>query len=428
MDNKNKLYNIALVSLFTAVTVIFSWICIPMPVPFTMQSYAIFTASLLLGCKNGTITVAVYLLLGAVGLPVFSGFRGGLGTLLGPTGGFLIGFLFLPAVSELVYKFCFKKSKAVCHIIGLAVCYVIGSVQYMLYANISFTAALLISVIPFIPLDLIKLYAANKTATRLKQAMGGVSEQRRISTRRLKAKLPDNVKAVVLKTVDSTNSEAVRMLKAGIEPPFVILTERQQNGRGRRGRNFFSSGGLYMSLALPITAIEAHEARLTSLAAVAVCRAVQKLCGISVGIKWVNDIYLKQKKICGILTEAVFDSKTSASLGTVIGIGVNLNVSGDDFPSELKDIAGVLECKKISREALAAQIVHEIFDLLENGDFADEYAAKSIVLGRKIFYEKNGCRYDALAMSIDNSGGLHVLNDDGTPAVLTGGEITLRLK
>ena len=90
---KSKAYDLVLIALFAALMALCAWVTVPYAVPFTMQTFGVFLALLLLGGKRGTICMAVYLLLGAVGLPVFSGFRGGVGALVGSTGGYLVGFI-----------------------------------------------------------------------------------------------------------------------------------------------------------------------------------------------------------------------------------------------------------------------------------------------------------------------------------------------
>ena len=118
---------------------------------------------------------------------------------------------------------------------------------------------------------------------------------------------------------------------------FIVLADRQSAGRGRRGRSFFSERGLYFSIAVPAGSFSLPAELLTTAAAEAVCRAaIQE--GFDTKIKWVNDIMLDGKKVCGILAEALSESDTV--LGYVVGIGVN--IGKPDFPEEIADIAGAL--------------------------------------------------------------------------------------
>ena len=129
-----KTRDLTYISIMVALMAVCSWITIPTLVPFTLQTFAVFLASALLGGKRGTIAVAVYLLLGAVGLPVFSGFTGGVGKLLGVTGGYVLGFLAQAIVLWIGERLLGRRPAAffLSGVLGLAVCYLFGSVWYLL--------------------------------------------------------------------------------------------------------------------------------------------------------------------------------------------------------------------------------------------------------------------------------------------------------
>ena len=161
-------------ALFTALIAVCSQISIPTPVPFTLQTLAIFIAGGLLGRKRATLSVAVYILLGVVGIPVFSGFSGGLKALFGVTGGYIIGFLFTAyAVGFICEKFGRKLwMLAVSMAVGLAGCYLFGTVWFMVvYAQkaepISFMTALGICVVPYLLFDAVKIACASLLVNRL---------------------------------------------------------------------------------------------------------------------------------------------------------------------------------------------------------------------------------------------------------------------
>ena len=162
-----KTREIAYIGLCTALIAVCSWISIPLTVPITLQTFAIFLTVALLGLKNGIITVLVYILLGAIGLPVFSGFKSGAAVLLGTTGGYIIGFLFSAIVVGLILKF-FGKSTLVMFIsmiIGLIVCYIFGTIWFMIVymkntGDIGLVSVLSWCVIPFIIPDIIKIILA----------------------------------------------------------------------------------------------------------------------------------------------------------------------------------------------------------------------------------------------------------------------------
>ena len=163
-----KTKDMALCALFAALLAICAWLVIPLgDVPFTLQTFGVFAALGLLGGKRGTIAIAVYLLLGAVGLPVFAGFRGGFGVLLGVTGGYLVSYLFMGLIIILAEKWFGERAIVflLAGVIALAVCYAFGTAWFVVaYARtagpISWAAALLKCVVPFILPDLAKLALA----------------------------------------------------------------------------------------------------------------------------------------------------------------------------------------------------------------------------------------------------------------------------
>ena len=167
---------LAYISMFAALIAVCSWISIPAAVPFTMQTFAVFAALGILGGRRGTIAVLIYILLGAVGLPVFSGFRGGPGVLLGTTGGYIIGFVFTGLVYQAAEHF-FGQGKWVragAMLAGLLVCYAFGTAWFMtVYARntgaISVATALGWCVFPFILPDLVKLGLALLLTDRLQR-------------------------------------------------------------------------------------------------------------------------------------------------------------------------------------------------------------------------------------------------------------------
>ncbi len=169
-----KALDMVYISIGAALIAICSWISIPTSVPFTLQTFAVFLVLLLLGGKRGTIATLVYVLLGAVGLPVFAGFSGGIGILLGNTGGYILGFLFIGLIYILFTRF-FKKNtviKVTALVLGLAVCYAFGTAWFMhVYTQNSGEAGLIAvlgwCVFPFIIPDLLKLSLAVVIARRI---------------------------------------------------------------------------------------------------------------------------------------------------------------------------------------------------------------------------------------------------------------------
>ncbi len=165
-DLKTK--DIVYIGFFTALIVICSWISIPMTIPFTLQTFAVFLSVILLGGKRGTLSVIVYILLGAVGLPVFSGFKGGLGALLGSTGGYILGFIFSALIMWAFESFLGKKLWVyiISMILGLVTCYAFGTLWFMAVYNngndspASLSMILGWCVLPFIVPDIVKIALA----------------------------------------------------------------------------------------------------------------------------------------------------------------------------------------------------------------------------------------------------------------------------
>lgn len=164
---KNNIYDLVLIAVFAALIAICAWITVPSVIPFTLQTFGIFVCLGILSGRRGTLSVLIYILLGLVGVPVFSGFKGGLSVLAGPTGGYIIGFIF----SALIYWLITFKAedklylKAIGFIAGLIICYAFGTVWFVeVYSRkvetVGYTAALSMCVVPFIIPDAIKIAVA----------------------------------------------------------------------------------------------------------------------------------------------------------------------------------------------------------------------------------------------------------------------------
>ncbi|MBR3835278.1 MAG: biotin--[Clostridia bacterium] len=228
---------------------------------------------------------------------------------------------------------------------------------------------------------------------------------------------------IVYDTVGSTNDLAKKLRCEG-QKQFLLLANEQTNGRGRQGKSFFSpkDSGLYFSLTFNTQEPDFDFTGVTCAVAVACARAIEKLTDLSPQIKWVNDIYIGSKKVCGILVQAVSNNNRIERL--IIGVGIN--ISTVEFPEELETIAGSLG-KKIDRSIFAAEIVNNIRKLLNDKSlgYIDEYRQKSNVLGKEIVYTQNNVPHFAKAVDIDEKGGL-VVEENGEKTTLTSGEISLR--
>lgn len=162
-SERRKTYDMAYIAVFAVLMAICSWISIPTAIPFTLQTFAVFLAVIVLGGKRGTMSVLVFVLLGAVGVPVFAGFTGGLYVILGNTGGYIIGFLFAGLVMWLMERLFGRKMwvQAASMLLGMVTYYVFGTIWFMIVymrttGPVGLTAVLGWCVIPFIIPDLIK--------------------------------------------------------------------------------------------------------------------------------------------------------------------------------------------------------------------------------------------------------------------------------
>lgn len=167
LNNKSSVLNLVYIAMFTSIIIICAQIQIPAAVPFTLQTLAVFIAGGLLGWKRGTICLLIYILLGLIGIPVFSGFKGGAGVLLGPTGGYLIGFIFTAFIVGIISdKFGRKLIPLVLSmILGLFICYLFGTIWFVILYNssansMSISSALMMCVVPYLPFDALKIIAS----------------------------------------------------------------------------------------------------------------------------------------------------------------------------------------------------------------------------------------------------------------------------
>ena len=239
----------------------------------------------------------------------------------------------------------------------------------------------------------------------------------------------------VYKTIDSTNQEAKKLLMDNDIPHGTILiAEEQTAGRGRFQRKFFSPSnkGIYMSVILRPNIELSKAIHITTSAAISVCRAIETLTKKRPKIKWVNDIFLDDKKICGILTEATGNFESGRVENVVVGIGVNFKTDSKDFPEDIKNIAGSIfggEKPTITRNQLVAEILNELFELCENLEdksIMTEYRILSLVLGKEVSFLKNNKLNKGLAIDITDEGALVVKYENGEIEYLNSGEVSVK--
>lgn len=231
-------------------------------------------------------------------------------------------------------------------------------------------------------------------------------------------------------TIDSTN----RYAKALSSERAVVIALSQSAGRGRLGRSFYSPrGGLYLSLRLPISFPIGEAMLLTSMASVAVHRALLETTGKECAIKWVNDLYLGEKKVCGILTEGVVGMESGQLSSVVVGIGINLFSALDE---ELRERATSLyESEEeaigdLDANLLVIRIVEYLTALIErlpDRGYLSYYRAHSLLTDRDVVVHQGREHFEARVVEIDDEAHLVVADREGEIHTLSSAEVTIRL-
>lgn len=239
----------------------------------------------------------------------------------------------------------------------------------------------------------------------------------------------------VLPTAPSTNALVREKANQGCPEGCIIIACEQTDGRGRYGRQFFSpvGSGVYLSLLLRPTAYSPQQATcLTAAAAAAMCQAIEAVTGQQPGIKWVNDIFLHGKKVCGILTEAAVGLETGTLNYMVLGAGVNLYPPAEGFPEEIQPIAGsVLErsCPE-AKNRLVGEFLNRFWDFYSHPEcraYLEDYRARSLAIGRNVTVLSAGKTVSAYAYGIDDDFRLLVRYENGDTEALSYGEIRIQL-
>lgn len=240
----------------------------------------------------------------------------------------------------------------------------------------------------------------------------------------------------VLASTASTNTLARERAKEGAAEGLIVIARQQTAGRGRFERRFHSpmGTGLYMSVVLRPALPPLQIPLLTTAAAVAVAESIEELTDRTAQIKWVNDVLINGKKVCGILTESALSSRTGQAEYAVLGIGVNVMPPNEGFAEEIRDIAGAVfeTAEPFARERLAAAILRRFwgyYQALPDRPFLTPYRERSLVLGREVLVrtgEEAGT--PARALALDDDGRLLVRYADGSEQWLGSGEVSLRVK
>lgn len=231
----------------------------------------------------------------------------------------------------------------------------------------------------------------------------------------------------------STNDEARKLAIAGEAEGALIIAESQTAGKGRLGRQWVTlpGTGIWMSLILRPDIAPIEASRLTLLAGLCVCKAVRKCTGLEALIKWPNDVYIHNKKICGILTE--MNSELDKVHFIILGIGINVNV--EVFPEELRNVATSLQIEA-GHPFIRKEIVQAFLEFFEkayfqyvnkgpNADFIEEYESLCMTIGHFV-HVLSRTPFDGKAVGIDKEGELIVEKENGERVVVFSGEVSIR--
>lgn len=237
-------------------------------------------------------------------------------------------------------------------------------------------------------------------------------------------------------TIDSTNNRARALAEAEAPEWTVVLAGRQTAGRGRMGKSFYSpqAGGIYMSVVVRPQCDVLHANMLTIAAAAAVAESIEAVCGVETQIKWVNDLFVGARKVCGILTEASVGVEEQTLRYAVVGIGVNVSPPPGGFPQELSEIAASIFESPLDREVrnrLAAEILMRFRayaeDLLARRYLAS-YRSHFMAFDRRVTLVRGRIREEVVVRDLTEDGALVVETDDGQMKTVASGEMSLRFE
>lgn len=235
-------------------------------------------------------------------------------------------------------------------------------------------------------------------------------------------------------TIDSTNEEAKRKIIAGESGDFLLVAKEQTKGKGRKGRGFYSpkDTGVYMSFVHVGNSCIEDNLKVTSAAAVIVRNAISDEFQIECDIKWVNDLYHKGMKVCGILCECLLPDDERKETGIIVGIGININT--DIFPDDIANKAGSVlakntECNIQGLIVKISEILSEFFDDPYGYSFIEDYRKYSCCIGKRaVLSDGAGELCEGLVKGITDEGYLILEKDDKTTEVFSSCEISLLIE
>lgn len=245
----------------------------------------------------------------------------------------------------------------------------------------------------------------------------------------------DGIRVEYFDCISSTNTVLKELAEKGEREGLLLVASEQTNGKGRLGRSFLSekNTGIYFSLLLRPDLKPADSLLITTCAAVAAAEAIEDVSGKKTSIKWVNDIYINDRKVVGILTEAAFDMENGKLAYAVLGIGINICFPENSPPDELKNIAGAVfdegEAPADAASRLVALTVNNFmreYKVLTKKRFLEGYKARDYLKDATIKVIKPSSEREAKADGIDENFRLHVVYDDGAEEYLSTGEVSTK--
>lgn len=247
--------------------------------------------------------------------------------------------------------------------------------------------------------------------------------------------LTQKLNIIILEEIDSTNNYLKKLGSQGEKENTLVIAESQTGGRGRMGRTFYSPNGtgVYFSLLLHPKILAEKALNLTVMAAVSVAETVMKYNSNDVKIKWVNDVYIDGKKVCGILTEGAINPTTKKLDYAVVGIGINVIAPENNFPEDIKNIATAIfpgKTQNYIKEKIVAEVTNRFFDMYKgkDTDFVKRYKEYSYLTGKEINIISADFIRTATVIDITDNCHLLVKNENGEIEEISSGDVSVRAK
>lgn len=413
--NKKVIKDISISALYLALLIVGSYISIPVgDVKFTLQLLVVFVIANTTSLKNGLVILTLYILMGLLGIPVFANFQGGIYYAISPTFGFVVGFYVVIIIIHLL-KAKNLMQTIISFIISLVALYIIGISYGAFTLNIlsdrgyDFNKLMMVFVIPYIPFDLLKIVVAILISNRLNAY---------------------SKKYIHFNSIDSTNTYLKNNYKTLKNLTFVSA-DYQSQGHGRMKRTWQSNKNenLMFSFLIKDRKLIKDFSSISLISGVAISKVLMKLKLLSVMIKWPNDVYVNDRKICGILMESISNENELECL--VVGIGINLNTK--EFSDELKDKATsyyLLKNKKISILKVKLKVYHQIKKELKHIDdkkYLEFFKEHNYLKDKEAYILLNDEKKLVKILDVNEDNTLKILCDNKEMNI-NSGEVTFQFK